>query len=98
MMLETQKYSNQEVCMTKILLHHPPLVMDRIYFIHGPNINTLLKAARLIVFCVDILAIFSPNITIQLEAQWRATRSHRIARQYPWMSYFKINASNYPCQ
>jgi hypothetical protein len=94
-MLETQMYSNQEVCVTKFLLHPSPLVMDRIYFIHGTNVNTVSKAARLIVFCVDILAIFFPKSTIQLEAQWRATRSHRIARQYPWMSYFKINPSNY---
>jgi hypothetical protein len=83
--------------MTKILLHPSPLVMDRIYFIDGTNVNTVLKATRLIVFCMDILAIFSPNITIQLEAQWRATRSHSISRQYPWMSYFKINDSDYTC-
>jgi len=97
-MLQTQKNNNQELCMTKILLHPSPLVMDWIHFIHGTNINKVWKAARLIVFWVDILAIFFPNITIQLEAQWRATRSHRIARQYPWMSYFKINASNYTWQ
>jgi len=60
-MLETQKNSNQEVCLTKILFHPSPLVMDRIYFMHGTNVNTVLKAARLIVFCVVILAIFFPQ-------------------------------------
>jgi hypothetical protein len=69
--------------------------MDRIYFIHGTNVNTVLKAARLKVFCMDILAIFFPNITIQLETQRRATRSHSIFRQYPRTSYFKINDSDY---
>jgi len=83
--------------MTKILLHPSPLVMDRIYFIHRTNVNTVLKAARLTVLCVDILAIFFPNITIQLEAQWRATRFHSISRRYPRMSYFKINDSDYTC-
>jgi hypothetical protein len=72
-MLKTQKKSNLEVCTTKILLCPSPLVMDRIYFIHGTNVNTVVntvvKAAGLKVVCVDILAIFSPNFTIQLEAQ-----------------------------
>jgi hypothetical protein len=48
--------------MTKILLHPSSLVMDRIYFIYGANVNTVLKAARLIVFCMDILAIFFPTL------------------------------------
>jgi hypothetical protein len=47
--------------MTKILLHPSPLVMDRIYFIHGTNINTVLKAKMLVVFCVDVVAIFFPQ-------------------------------------
>jgi hypothetical protein len=65
------------------------------YFVHGINVNAISKAARIMIFCAVILAIFPPSITIELEAQWRAVGSHRIVRQYPWMSYFKINASNY---
>jgi hypothetical protein len=67
-MLETQQYSIHKVWMTNILLNPSTLVMDRIYFIHGTNVNTALKAATFIVLCRDLLAIFFPNITIQLKA------------------------------